>query len=257
MTTELFLTNNRGLKLSTMLSIPENSIKPPIILLLQGFLGKKDGTKLNALSECLTDNGFATIRFDYAGYGKSEGDASNEYFVSKIMDDIQFILSYVKNSNKLDHSRIGIWGQSMGGMLALIIASMNADIKVVCAVSSPSTITLNDDLQNKIEEWKQKGVLERFNSNGDLIKITYKFVEDARKWNAQKVVTKITSPKLFILGTKDTTVTPEITRSLFESANETKELLEVADMPHEYNQNVQFIDIVNTASVNFIKKHLK
>lgn len=257
MINKFYVTNERGSKLSVVLSIPDNIKKPPLVLLLQGFLGKKDGTKLNSLSESLTNNGFATIRFDYAGYGKSEGDASNEYFVSKIIDDIQFILNCVKSNNKLDHSRIGIWGQSMGGMLAIIIAPMNTDIKVVCAVSSPSTITLNDDLQNKIEEWKQKGVLEKFNSNGDLIKITYKFVEDARKWNAQKVVTKITSPKLFILGTNDTTVPPEITRSLFESANEIKELLEVANMPHEYNQNPKFIDIVNNASVSFIKKHLK
>lgn len=254
---ELFLTNNRGLKLSTILSIPENTVKSPIVLLLQGFLGKKDGTKLNSISEELLLNGIATMRFDYAGYGKSEGNAETEYLISNMLKDIDLILDFVKANDKIDSSRIGIWGQSMGGMLALLSASSHNEVKLVCAVSSPPTITLNDDLENKINEWKEKGYLERFNSNGNLIKITYKFVEDARKWNAIKEVTKIDSPKLFIVGTEDTTVQPKSTIEIFDAANGIKELLKIDGMPHEYNQNPEFINTVNEASVKFIKKHLK
>jgi dienelactone hydrolase len=230
MTSELFLTNGRGLKLSTILSIPENAIKSPIVLLLQGFLGKKDGTKLNSISEELLSKGIATIRFDYAGYGKSQGKAETEYLISNMLKDIDLILDFVKANDKIDSSRIGIWGQSMGGMLALLTASSHNEIKLVCAVSSPPTITLNDDLENKINEWKEKGFLERFNSNGNLIKITYKFVEDARKWNAIKEVTKINSPKLFIVDTDDTTVQPKSTIEIFDAASGIKELLKIDGM---------------------------
>ncbi len=256
MTNELFLVNKRGIKLAVTLSIPDGSVNPPVIFLLQGFLGKKDGTKLNSLSDQLLLNGIATIRFDYSGYGKSEGNAETEYLISNMLKDIDLILDSIKNNSKIDSLRIGVWGQSMGGMLALLTASSHSEIKLVCAVSSPPTITLNDDLENKINEWKEKGYLKRFNSNGNLIKITYKFVEDARKWNAANEVVKIDSPKLFIIGTQDTTVQPNSTIEIFDSAKGIKELLKIDGMPHEYNQNPEFINAVNNASIKFIKKHL-
>ncbi len=250
------ITNTRGLKLSVILSTPQNIDKFPIILLLQGFLGKKDGVKLNSLSEKLVANGFATIRFDYAGYGKSEGDTQKEYLISKIINDVDFVLDYIKSLDKFDTSNIGFWGQSMGGMIAIIATSLHPEIKAICTVSSPSTITLNDDLEKKIVEWKKLGFLERFNSNGDLIKVTYKFVEDARNWNAQKSVKHIKSPKLFIVGTADKTVAPSITKGIFESATGTKKLLEISNMPHEYNEQLKFIEEINETSVDFFKKYL-
>lgn len=256
MVNELLLTNKNGLKLSTILSIPDNQDKPPMVILLQGFLGKKDGEKLNTLSSDLLKNGIASIRFDYAGYGKSDGNTQTEYLVSKIIEDIELILEFVKTNNELSTNKIGIWGQSMGGMLAVIIASLHSKIDAVCAVSCPSTITLNDDLENKITEWKVNGFLERSNSNGQLIRIGYEFVEDARKWSALDSVKKITAPKLFITGTMDTTVLPSITHQVFKASKKPKELIEVENMPHEYNQNSKFIEVINTASVNFYKKHL-
>jgi len=254
---KLIIVNKRGLKLSAILSLPKGKHQYPVIILLQGFLGKKDGKKITSLSTHLTNLGFATIRFDYAGYGESEGEPDQEYLISNILTDISYVLKTVKTHKRLNNTKIGVWGQSMGGMLAIISASLEPDITAVCAVSAPAQITKGDDLEKLLPEWKEKGFIERKNSNGDLIKISYDFVQDARRWNAEKSVKKLSASLLIVLGKKDETVPPKITKNIYKAANRGKKLVEINNMPHEYGDNVLFITKINQLSGNFFTKTLK
>lgn len=253
---KLEIINNRGLKLSVILTKPYQVHILAVIILLQGFLGKKEGSKINFLSEYLVKMGFATIRFDYCGYGESEGDTFKEYLVTHILDDIKCVLDFIKTKEKIDFSRIGVWGQSMGGMLAIIFAAQNTYVKAVCAISAPAQITVGDDLEKITDEWRKRGFIERQNSNGELIKISYDFVRDARKWNAESLVSSIKAPILIILGTNDDTVDPNITREIFEAAIEPKELIELEGMPHDYKEKPEFINKINKISGDFFRKQL-
>jgi len=252
----LNILNYRGLQLSAILSTQDNGQKYPVIILLQGFLGKKDGEKLNSLSTYLLKLGFATARFDYPGYGQSEGEINKEYLVSHIIDNIGCVLNFLKTQPGLNNSKVGIWGQSMGGMLSIITASLHPDIRAVCAVSPPIQITRGDDLEKISAGWKARGFIERKNSGGELIKIPYDFVKDSRKWNAAEFIKDVQVPVLIILGKKDDVVPPGITRELFQAANEPKELMELDDMPHDYKEQVNFMDMINKISGEFFLKHL-
>ena len=253
---ELKIPNKKSLKLSAILSTPDDGNKFPLMLLLQGFLGKKEGEKLRSLSAHLLKLGVASMRFDYSGYGQSEGETEQEYLISNFADDLDCVFNFLESQSDIDCSRLGVWGQSMGGMLAIILASTRPEIKIVCAVSTPAQITIGDDLEKLVGLWKQNGYLERKNSKGELVRISYEFIDDARKWNVLKLIKKIKVPLLIILGKKDGTVLPTTTRRIYKAANEPKQLVEIDDMPHDYKDRPIFIEEINTISGNFAQKYL-
>ena len=53
--------------------VPEGNIKHPLILLCHGFCGIRN-VLLPSFANAFTEAGFATITFDYRGFGESEGE---------------------------------------------------------------------------------------------------------------------------------------------------------------------------------------
>lgn len=76
---------SRGLTLRGMLHIPANiSGKIPMVVIFHGFTGNKMEPHfiLVKLSRLLETKGIASVRFDFAGSGESDGDFS-EMTISK------------------------------------------------------------------------------------------------------------------------------------------------------------------------------
>lgn len=81
-------------------------------------------------------------------------------------------------------------------------------------------------------------------------------MEDAEKYNALDYVSKIHSPILIILGTKDDDVLPAETKTIYEKANQPKELFEFEGMTHDYKNYPDKLRIVNEKVIGFYKKYL-
>lgn len=251
------IVNKKGLKLSVALETPEkNRTSLPAVILLQGFVGHKDGEKIASLSKHLVQLGFVTLRFDPSGFGESEGNTLDEYSISNFVSDIESVYQFLLGQDFIDKSKIGVWGQSMGGMLSIIFASQHPEIKASCAISSPAQIIKGDDLEKVIEKWQENGYLDRRSSKYGEIKISYNFVIDARKWNAEKLVKKVRVPLLMILGKNDEAVPPDITRKIFQEANEPKELIEIDNMQHDYKENPGLMQEINKIVGDFFLKNL-
>ena len=249
--------NKRGLKLSTIFEFPDQRKRFPAIILLQGFLGKKDGEKVASFSNYLKQIGFAAARFDPAGFGESDGKTIDEYFTSNILDDLESIYKALLVNDFVDKAKISIWGQSMGGMLAIIFAAKHPEIKSICVVSPPAQITKDDDLEKILSEWENRGFLLRQNSEKQEIKISYDFVKDVQRWNAEDFVFGINGPILIISGSKDTTVPVRVSRNIFSRAKLPKEFIEIPGMSHDYKENSEHLRIINQLSGDFFLKNLK
>lgn len=65
--------------------------------------------------------GFRVFTFDYSGFGFSGGEASN----ANIFSDGMSALNYLKNRAETKNTPIVLYGQSMGGHVATIIAAQN------------------------------------------------------------------------------------------------------------------------------------
>lgn len=111
---------SENLKIYAAMNVPDGSGPFPVILLNHGYYDTQtfqtgDGT--NGMATILANNGYITLASDYRGHGKSEGQGGGhqpEYAI-----DVLNLLASVKNIEKGDANRVGMWGHSMGGETSL------------------------------------------------------------------------------------------------------------------------------------------
>jgi hypothetical protein len=108
----------------------------PVVVLISGsgpqnrdeeLLGHKP---FLVLSDYLTRNGIAVLRYDDRGVAKSEGDfktATSLDFAS----DAEAAVSYLKTRKEIDKKKIGLIGHSEGGIIAPMVASKSKDISFI------------------------------------------------------------------------------------------------------------------------------
>jgi len=123
---------NCGEKIFGVLHLPAVVARAPVVLICHGLAGHKTG-KFRVyvdLATQLAKLGIATMRFDYRGCGDSEGlfyDITPEGHYS----DALICLDYLKNHPRIDNSRIGIYGRSFGGTVAVKAANEDGSIKAM------------------------------------------------------------------------------------------------------------------------------
>ncbi len=88
------------------------------------------------LKQLLPALGIAVFVYDRRGAGKSGGDlATSDYTL--LADDCIAAVRMLRQDARLDSTRIGVWGLSQGGWLALLAAARSPLIKFTVAISAP------------------------------------------------------------------------------------------------------------------------
>lgn len=248
--------NQSGLELSCLLDIPEGEHKFPLVILLAGYGTKKEDFFTSELSTFLVDTGIASIRIDFSGIGDSQGEFKTDYKLTKMMVDLALVYKYIQTLSNVDMEKIGIFGQSMGGLLAINLASKHS-IHAMCIVSTPSNIAGEENFKEQLEKGEQGGFIE-FNNNGNrVVRVPHSFIVDAIEFDVLEVVERVKCPVSFIVGDNDVTVTPENTKKIYEHANEPKQLVTITDMPHFYNYVPDVLEKVNKEALKFFLTHFK
>ena len=88
------------------------------------------------LSDHLTENGYAVLRFDDRGVVESEGDfqsATTEDFSKDVLAGIE----YLKSRKEIDMKKIGLIGHSEGGLIAPMAAVQNDDVAFIVLMAGP------------------------------------------------------------------------------------------------------------------------
>jgi len=137
---------SEGYRISGVLHLPEQK-NPRCVIASHGLLSGKNSEKYIALGEQISREGMAMLRFDFRGIGESEGREEDNTISKKIADlssAIDFIRTYPILGN-----RIGLIGSSLGGLLSLIKASGDKQIKAVVIWATPLHL---DDLGSKKQE---------------------------------------------------------------------------------------------------------
>ncbi|MDO6389970.1 alpha/beta fold hydrolase [Pontibacter sp. BT731] len=125
-----------GITLAGTLSIPAGKGKHPAVILFTGS-GRQDrdmtllGHKpFLVLADHLTRQGFAVLRLDDRGAGKSGGNhtmATTQDFVS----DAQAAYAFLKTHQQVNPKKIGLLGISEGALIASSVAAANTDVAFV------------------------------------------------------------------------------------------------------------------------------
>ena len=126
---------SRGATLRGMMHIPNQCQGPmPFVILFHGFCDDRNEINFvhTELSRRLCQEGIASVRFDFAGSGESDGRFEDMTVSGEVADGLA-ILDYVRGLDFVDKSRVAIHGLSMGGCVASMVAGLrDAD---VCALS--------------------------------------------------------------------------------------------------------------------------
>ena len=95
--------------------------KCPMVILMHGIFSSGNIVPIPALARELADNGIASIRFDFGGHWRSEGEMQ-QMTIGKEIEDALAMWEYARSLPYV--SEIGLLGHSQGG----VVASMTAGI---------------------------------------------------------------------------------------------------------------------------------
>lgn len=90
-----------------------------LVILMHGFLGSMTGAPMGFLGRMLPKYGYAVLRFDFDGYGKSDGTQEGNT-VPKMIEDAEAIYRYAQTLPFVN--RIILLGHSQGGVVAGMLA---------------------------------------------------------------------------------------------------------------------------------------
>lgn len=136
MAEETTLILDRGL--AATLNLPEGATGAPAVLMLHGFGSSRDevGGMYAREAAVLAEKGIASIRLDFAGFGKSDGD-TGATTVDGQLADAETALAALAATPGVDRTRVGVLGFSLGGGVAMLLAAKHPqDVKALATWSS-------------------------------------------------------------------------------------------------------------------------
>lgn len=225
---------NEGTKIFGVVHLPIGESNPPVVLFCHGLAGHKIGKHRMyvQLAECLSHVGIASFRFDFRGSGDSEGEFGEMTLQGEVSDALK-ALEFISAYDSIDPSRIGIFGRSFGGVIAVQAGHRWGNIKSM-ALWSPVF---------NAEQWEQQW--EKLNAgqvpeeerhelmriNGQLPSIN--FYKELFAVNLNKELEALqTLPLLLIHGEKDPVVSIEHSEKYMEIRKESTQVTEFFRLQH-------------------------
>jgi uncharacterized protein len=108
------------------------------IICCHGMLSTKDSRKFAAVAEALNEAGMAAVRFDFSGNGESSPPAVSELIGSRLQD-LNTVVDHVFRQSWLQ-GNVGLFGSSLGGYLALLVAGKRPEIHATVCWATPYDI---------------------------------------------------------------------------------------------------------------------
>lgn len=134
---EKFYLVSNNVTLRTELYIPKNRKQYPLVIFMHGLIANCHMEIFNVLVEKLNNIGIAVLRFDFNGHGESGGELENITFENEL-HDAMVVLKYAKSIREV--TSISLLGHSQGGVIASILAGMEADGIKTLVLLAPAAV---------------------------------------------------------------------------------------------------------------------
>lgn len=182
----------------------------PAVLICHGLAGHKSGRYriYVDLAEQLTHHGIAVLRIDFRGSGDSEGEFMDMTLTGEVSDAL-LGLKFLHEHEGVDEERIGLFGRSLGGPVAIMAA---ADFRHCKSLALWSAIYSGDQWHDRWEMVKNNNghpeqLLALRTINGQIGGIP--FFEELFTMKLEHHLAKLNHLPLFnVHGLKDEVVLP-------------------------------------------------
>ncbi|HJR79041.1 MAG TPA: alpha/beta hydrolase [Anaerolineales bacterium] len=196
-----------------------------VVILQHGYKSTRE--ELLNEAEMLYRHGYGSLLTTVRAHDHSEGEMIT--FGMREVQDMDAWYQYLLTRDDIDPNRIGMLGNSFGGMLVIQYAAQNEDIKAIVAVSAFSSLA--DTVSTSVTHFTD---LPAFPFAPLIVywaeqETGYKLEDvDATKWIAQ-----ISPRPVFLMqGGADVVISPESGHRLHNAAGEPKELWFEHDLGH-------------------------
>ena len=235
--------NARG---NTLTGIVQGTPGRRMVILCHGMLSSKDGPKHVALAAALSDVGIASLRFDFAGRGESEGSL---YDLS-LSGQVQDLDAAVGHLGTLGVQEVGVFGSSMGGTVAYLTAARDERIialATLAAVGHPEFIA--DTHPQEFAAFMEQDYIETTDG-----RIGRAFLDDALSHDVLAAVAILRAPILVIHGEDDETVPCSDAHDIAAVAR-TASLELVAGADHEFSNPIYLRPVLQRIT-QFFQQHI-
>jgi dipeptidyl aminopeptidase/acylaminoacyl peptidase len=255
-TTYVFTYKSDGKTVSGMANIPKGKGPFPVIVLLRGHVDREvyyigHGTEKQA--NYYAEHGFLTLAPDFLGYGESDWE-DQDILVARFTRPVTVLnlLVGIKSLPQADSSRIGLWGHSNGGQIALSVLEITkknypTSLWAPVSLGFPQSVLVylgREEVGNPVKE-----KIDSFISEGN----------DPKSYSIAEYLDRITAPVIIHQGTADELIKTQWTKDL--ANNLKKRMLEAnyyeyKGENHNFNRYKTTADVLRQRDVEFFQQKL-
>ena len=211
---DVTITNPDGMKLAGWFVSSQNGA---VIIMQHGYKSARD--ELLNEAEMMQRHGYGVLITSIRAHDQSEGDLIT-LGVHEVQD-MEAWYQYLLTRDDIDPDKIGIIGNSFGGMLSIQFAAQNQNIKAIvanCAFSSmQDTVATSVEHFTGLPEFPFVPLIVFWAETDTGIKMEE---IDTTQW-----IPQLSPRPVFLMqGGADTVISPESGQILYDAANEPKEL---------------------------------
>ena len=248
--------------------IPEKEDKLPLVIFVHGYKGYKDWGAWNLMAEKFAKNGFYFVKFNFSHNGTTldkptafedlESFGQNNY--SKELSDLEFVINYFSNDNRVDVENISLIGHSRGGGIAMIEASENSKIKKLITLASVDSLD-RFPADEKLEDWKKNGVYYNYNSRTKQqmphdIQFLEDYLANKERFSVEKAIQRFNGKLLIIHGLEDEAVHFSAAENLHSWAQHSQLLL-TEKANHTFGAKEPWLDYKLPVIMNTVVKECR
>jgi dipeptidyl aminopeptidase/acylaminoacyl peptidase len=258
---------SEGLRLNAYMTVPQGTPPAtgwPVIIFNHGYIPPEEYRSTEryiAYVDGFASNGYIVLRPDYRGHAFSEGEATGAYGSPGYTIDVLNALASVKRYPGADPNRIGMWGHSMGGYIALRAMVTDPDVKagVIWAGVVGSyedmlnnwrrTNSIPSSIPTRARRWRA-ALQEKMGTPE----------ENPEYWNsisANSFLTDLTGPVQLHHGDADESVPVEFSRALEDQITEAGGMVEYYEYPGDNHNISGYFNQAMARSIAFFDEHVK
>jgi pimeloyl-ACP methyl ester carboxylesterase len=178
---------------------------PLVVLYLHGFGSRQEGEKATFFRARALESGLAFCSFDFRGHGASQG-SMRELTLTRNLADVAAVGQWLAEKG---HSRIALFGSSMGGATALWHAALRPRGVAAVALIAPAV-----GMAVGMERWAGPERLARWEREGSIpfsnefvaCELGWGLMEDLRRYPLDDLVARYRTPTVIFQGKLDDTV---------------------------------------------------
>jgi putative redox protein len=215
------------------------------------FTCSKDLFASKRVSNALTAHGFAVLRFDFTGLGKSGGEFANTSFSSNAADLVA-AADWLKHNHEAPSLMVG---HSLGGAAVLAAAREIESVMAVATIGAPSSADhVLRHFKSDLDAIRRDGEAQ-VEIGGRPFTVKKQFLDDAEGANLTLAIEGMRAALLVLHSPVDQTVGIENAEAIFRAARHPKSFVSLDKADHlltEPEDSIYAADIIATWGSRFL-----